>query len=244
MDLKQLREALKAGTITLEQYRTQAKAIIAGQLSSNTIDQAEHDRLIAEVEAQKEDGSNGGGSGGGISAEDLQAAIDKAVQSATDKVRTELSKKAKDAEEELERLRRDKLTDEERAKLDREKAEKDIADREAKLQAREVQLHIVDVLTKKELPLGFRDWVAGATIEETDTRIESFSALWAKELDAAVKAKFKENGGDPGQGRNGNGNPGDENPFKRGPHFNLTKQGELMRTNPELAQKYKTAAGV
>lgn len=35
-----------------------------------------------------------------------------------------------------------------------------------------------------------------------------------------------------------------ENPFKPGPTNNLTKQGELLRTNPELAKKLAKEAGV
>lgn len=35
-----------------------------------------------------------------------------------------------------------------------------------------------------------------------------------------------------------------DNPFKPGPTFNLTKQGQMIRTNPELAKKLATEAGV
>lgn len=35
-----------------------------------------------------------------------------------------------------------------------------------------------------------------------------------------------------------------DNPFKAGPTFNLTQQGQLLRTNPELAKKLANEAGV
>ena len=35
-----------------------------------------------------------------------------------------------------------------------------------------------------------------------------------------------------------------ENPFKAGPTYNLTKQGELLKTNPELAKKLANEAGI
>lgn len=36
----------------------------------------------------------------------------------------------------------------------------------------------------------------------------------------------------------------ENNPFKKGASFNLTKQGQLIRTNPELARKLANEAGV
>lgn len=36
----------------------------------------------------------------------------------------------------------------------------------------------------------------------------------------------------------------EDNPFKKGASFNLTKQGQLIRTNPELARKLAGEAGV
>ena len=36
----------------------------------------------------------------------------------------------------------------------------------------------------------------------------------------------------------------EDNPFKKGASFNLTRQGQLIRTNPELAKKLASEAGV
>lgn len=242
MNLEQLKAALKEGKITLEEYRRQALALIGTQLSGGAIDQAEHDRLKGEIEAEKEENPAGGGSGS-ISAAELQEAINKAVQSATDKVRTENAKKQKQLEDELEKVRREKMTEEERAKDDLERAKRDVAEREAALQAREVSLHTVDTLTQAKMPLEFRPFLEADTVENTTKRIQDFKLVWDKALEAAVAERFKGAGTDPNKGKGGGGG-GDSNPFKQGPGYNMTKQGELLKTNPELAKKLMQEAGL
>lgn len=238
MDLKALREALKAGKITLAQFKEQAKAYLASQLASGGIDQAEYDSQLSAVESEQEDGgggAGGGGSTGGMTEEDIK----KLIQSEADKVRTEYAKKLRDREDELEKIKREKMTDEERAKADLDKAQKDLADKEAELQAREVALHTFDQLKTKELPLDFKEFVTGKTIEETDALIEKFSGLWAKGLKEAVDKRFKEGGREPQGGKGGA--TGTVNPWKK-ETLNLTKQAEILKSDPALAQQLIAAA--
>lgn len=234
--LKQLLEDLKAGKITLEQYKAQAKAVLSKALTDKAIDQAEHDKQVQAVDAETGSGAGGGGSGG-LTLEEVQ----RMIQSETDKVRGDYSKKLKDAEEALEKIKREKMTEEERAQADREKAARDLKEREDALNAREVALHTVEVLTAKGLPLQFRDFLAGSNKEETDKRVVDFETAWAKALKEAVEAKFKDGGSDPNKGKGGGG--GDKNPFSK-EHFNLTEQGKIIKENPTLAKQYATAAGV
>lgn len=231
MNIEQLKEALKAGTITLEQFKAQAKAFLAAELAAKTIDQAAHDAKVAEVEATTAP------TGGGLT----EDAVKKMIQAEADRVRTEYSTKLKTTQDELDKLRREKLTDEERAAEDLKKAKDDIAARESALVKREVELHAVDVITKKELPLSFREFLVGANVEETDKRIDSFSTMWAEAIKQAVEKRFKDNGDDHNKGGGGGG--AEVNPWKS-ETLNLTKQGQILKENPELAKSMMAAAGI
>lgn len=246
MNLEQLKAALAAGTITLEQFKAQAKAWLASQLTTQAMDQAAHDTALAEVEATTEGGGagggGGGGGGGGMTAEQIAAEIAKAVQAAEDRLRTAHTKKSKEQEDELERLKREKMTEEERAKDDLAKAQKDLAEQKAELERQRVELHTISTLAKHEISPDFKEFLVAGTIEDTDKRIEAFKGTWAKALKDEVEKRFKTGGTDPNGGKGGGGG-GAVNPWIPGPTYNLTKQAEILRTNPELAKQYKAAAG-
>jgi hypothetical protein len=133
------------------------------------------------------------------------------------------------------------MTDEEKAKDDLQKAQKALEEKETALQAREVALHTVDQLKAKNLPGDFRDILAGATVEDTDARITVFEKAWNDAINAAVQEKFKQGGGDPNKGKGGPG--GDVNPWKK-ETFNMTKQAEILKSDPARAKALMAAAGV
>lgn len=238
MDLKALREALKAGSITLAQFKEQAKAWLAAQLASGAMTQEDHDKEVAAVESE----TDPAGGGGSMTPEEVAAMLEKERQSAADKVRTEMSNKLKAAEAELEKIRREKMTEEERLKDDMAKAQQALEDQKAELNRQRVELHTITSLAKAGIDDRFKGFLAGATIEETDERIKDFQSVWAVALKEAVEKKFKDNGGDPNR-NNGGGAGGQVNPWKP-ETLNLTKQAEIQRTNPELAKTLKAAAGV
>jgi hypothetical protein len=73
--------------------------------------------------------------------------------------------------------------------------------------------------------------------------LADFIAGWAKSDTGKAFISNGSSGG--GAGGGGNGGGGDmPNPWKKGEHFNLTKQGQLVLTNPELAKRMKAEAGV
>jgi hypothetical protein len=227
--IEQLKAELAAGTITLEQFKEQAKVILAADLAAKTIDQAAHDAKLAEIEATTAAEKP-------LTLEEIQ----KMIQSETDKVRTTYAKQLKDKQDELDKLAREKMTEEERAAADLLKAQTDIKDREAALLRREVELHAVDVIGKKGLPSNFREFLLGANVEETDKRIDAFALAWDASVKEAVEKRFKDSGTDPNKG-GGGGNT--VNPWKP-ETLNLTKQWEITKENPTLAKSLAAAAGV
>jgi hypothetical protein len=232
MTIEQLRAQLAAGTITLEQFKAKAKELLAADLATGKLTQADYDAQSAAIDAE----GSGGGGGGGLTKEDIQ----KMIQSETDKVRTQYTKQLKDAEEALDKIKREKMTAEELAADNLKKAQTELANKEAALLAREVALHTVDQLKAKDLPLEFRDILAGADVATTDARIAAFKTQWDSAIKAAVEQRFKENGTNPNN--NKGGAAGGENPWKS-ETFNLTKQGKILEENPELAKQLMAAAG-
>ena len=160
--------------------------------------------------------------------------VQKMIQSATDKVRTEYSRKLKEAQAELERLKADKMTEEEKAKYEQEKLQKELQEKEQALLERELNLLAVDLLTEAKMPLEFKEFVVGVDEETTKAKVTTLKNLWNTALEQAVKERFKEKGRDP-YDTSGSGDTV-KNPWSK-EHFNLTEQGRLLRENPELAKQ-------
>ena len=201
------------------------------------MDQAAYDTALAEVEATTESGSGGGG--GSPTAAEIQAMVDKAAQQAADRVRTEAAKEKKALNDELEKIKREKMTDDERAKDDVEKMKADLQQREDALNKKTVELHTVNVLADKKINPNFKDFLIAETTEATDARIATFETVWNAAIKTAVEDRFKQGGGEPPRGTGGGG--GVINPWSKAT-LNYSKQGEIMRTNPELAKQLQAAA--
>ena len=149
--------------------------------------------------------------------------------------------------EELEKIRKEKLTAEELKQLEDEEREKNLAEREALLKAAENKMYAVKAIKKaglddgSETALDILALVNGKDEATIDGNIKALKALVDKLVKAEVDKTFKDSGRNPQQGNGGAG--GGDNPYAAGT-FNLTKQCELEATNPELAAKLKAAAGV
>ena len=222
MTIAELKAKLASGEITKEQFTEELKKLS----EAGTINQSEYDVAIASIQ-------DNGQAGGQMTAEDIK----KLIQSETDKVRTEYAKKLKAEQDEKDRLLKEKMSDEEKAKFERDKLQKDLEERERTLNAREVALHTIDKLTEAKLPLSFKDFLVGPTKEDAEKRIESFKAQWQTELKAAVDAKFRDSGSNPpGQGGG--------TPQKKWNEMTLTEQGKLVTENPSTAKSLAAAAGI
>lgn len=128
--------------------------------------------------------------GQSLTIEDVQ----KMIQSETDKVRTEYSKKVKDLEKEKEAIKKEKMTEEEKAQYEIEQYKQQLSEKEKAIQERELNIQATDLLKENELPLDFRPFLVGKDEESTTQNIESFKSLWIKTLNEQVDQRFKNSG--------------------------------------------------
>jgi len=176
-----------------------------------------------------------------------QPDIEKLIQQAVDRATNKLGNDNKKLREDLEKLRKEKLTADELKALEDAEKEKDLADREAALKAAENKMYAVKAIKKaglddgSETALDILALVNAGDEAAIDANITALKALVDKLVKAEVEKTFKGNGRNPEKGAGGTGG---DNPYMAGKSYNLTKQMELESTNPELAAKLKAAAGI
>ena len=229
MTLEELKALLASGAITQAQYDAMVKQLgLEENPEDNPEDKGAEDK---------------GNDGSGVSKEELQKLIQQSVDRATNK----LGNENKQLREELEKIRKEKLTEAELKQLEDEEREKSLAEREAALKAAENKMYAIKAIKKaglddgSETALDILALVNGSDEATIDTNIKALKALVDKLVKAEVDKTFRDNGRNPQQGNGGAG--GGDNPYMA-KSFNLTKQMELEATNPELAKKLKAAAGV
>lgn len=80
-----------------------------------------------------------------------------------------------------------KMDEDSKASYEQEKAAKELADREAKIAARERKADALDILAKNNVPSEFVDILVGGTTEETKANVAAFKG----KFDAAVQAQVE-----------------------------------------------------
>lgn len=219
MTIDELKALLDAGKITREQFLAMAKAIDPEYTEEPTPD--------PEPEPDPEP--------------DLEKLIQRAVDRATNK----LGNDNKKLRQQLEALKKSKLTEAEQAELDRQDREEALAERERALQDKENRLYAIKAIKAaglddgSDMALELVDFVMGGTEEDINTKIKAFGGLVKKFVKAEVDKTFKQHGRNPEQGSG----TGEQNPWAKDT-YNITQQMTLELTNPELAKQLKTAAGV
>lgn len=94
------------------------------------------------------------------------------------------------------------MDDDGKASYEKEKREKELADREAQIALREHKAEALDVLDKSEVPREFLDMLVGGSTEETKEKV----AVFKKEFDAAVQKQVEKRlAGTTPKGGNGTG---------------------------------------
>lgn len=74
--------------------------------------------------------------------------------------------------------------------------------------------------------------------------LADFVGEWAKSDTGKAFVTNGNAGGGAGGGNGGGGGSGEANPWKAGATFNLTKQGQILKSNPELAARMRAEAGI
>ena len=217
MTLEQLKAMLEAGTITQEQY----------------------DELIEKLGLKEEEGGDDGDEG--KEDPDLELLIQRAVDRATNK----LGNDNKKLREQLERLKKEKLSEAERKALEDKERERDLEEREKALKDKENRIYAIKALRKAGLDdgsdpdLAIVELILGEDESAIDSRVKAFKGLLDRMVKKETDRIFAENGREPGKGGSGGG--GGENPWSAAT-FNLSKQMEIELTNPELAKKLQAEA--
>lgn len=232
-------------------------------LENGTISQEEFDEMVSKLglkdttnDDSNKDDDNKGDSGNdqnnnakpSITQEDIDKMVQSAVDRATNKLgnkNKELSDKLKKIQEENNQLKREKLSADEVKQLEMKEWEERLQAKENEIKRAENERYATNSVAKLDLAdsESIPDIVKFVMADEQtdiDLNVQSFSKLVNKIVQAEVDKKFKASGREPNKSGGGNNS---NNPYLPN-SFNLTKQMELERSNPELAAKYQQAAGI
>lgn len=170
--------------------------------------------------------------------------VDKLIQSAVDRAVNKWANDNKKLKEQLETIKKEKLTAEERAELERKQEREAFEQERAAFQLEKNKLYAVKAIKAAGLDdgsdqsLALVDFVIGSDEAEIDTRVKAFGALVKKFVAAEVDKTFKAAGRSPGKGASSDN---EVNPYAKDT-FNLTKQWELEASDPEKAKRLQAAA--
>lgn len=138
--------------------------------------------------------------------------IEKLIQRAVDRATNKLGNEKKKLQEQLDAIKKEKLSEEEIKKLELADKEAEIADREAKLAEKESRLFALKAIKEAGLDDGgsnaleLVDFVMSDNEETTKARVRVFSDLVKKMVAAKVDETFKSNGRNPEKGGTGESN--------------------------------------
>jgi hypothetical protein len=136
---------------------------------------------------------------------DLEKLLEKAAQSAADRVRTELHQKIKAKDEELEQLRMEKMTAKERADHETKKLKDELETKARMLNRQAMELLATRELEAAGLDQSFIESVIGSDEDATKGKIVTLKKTFDAALGKAVESQMKAQGRDPNKGRSGSG---------------------------------------
>lgn len=219
MTIDELKKLLEEDKITQEQFNAMALAI--------------DPNYKPEDDKGEEDDKN------------KQPDIEKLVQQAVDRATNKLGNDNKRLREELEKIKKEKLTDEERHELEKKQEREEFERQKAEFQAEKNKLYAIKAIKAAGLDDGsdksleLVDFVMGGDEAEINSRVKAFGDLVKKFVSAEVEKTFKDNGRNPNKGKGGVET--EKNPYTK-EHFNLTEQWKIEAEDPEKAKRLQAAA--
>lgn len=123
-----------------------------------------------------------------LTAEDVQ----KMIQSETDKVRTDYAKKLKEKDKELEAIKVEKMSEEEKKAHE---IEQTLKENEA-LRAQLLQASTIAKLSSVSLSHEFAEFISGSNEEEVATKVNNLKLLFDKAVSEKANELFKSKGTD------------------------------------------------
>lgn len=217
MTIEELKKLLEDGKITKAQFKAMALAI-------------DPDFKEDDPEPNPDD--------------DKKPDIEKMIQQAVDRATNKLGNDNKRLREELETIKKEKLTAEERAELEKKQEREQFEQERAEFQKEKNKLYAVKAIKAAGLDDGsdkaleLVNFVMGSDEKEIDSRVKAFGDLVKQFVASEVDKTFKDAGRTPGKGSSGSD---EKNPYTK-EHFNLTEQMKLEATDPEKAKRLQAAA--
>lgn len=198
-------------------------------LTSGAITQEEYEVLTAGATSEEEPPTD---------------APEKRIQQQVEKLTAKLGKEKVALQQQVERLKKEKLTDGERHELEQQEREAALAERERALLEKENRLYAIRAIKAAGLDDGgdtsleLVDFVLASDEKAIDSKVKAFGSLISKLVKAEVDRTFKAGGREPQRGGSGGV---ERNPYSKAA-FNLTEQMKLESENPKEAARLKTAA--
>ena len=229
MKLTKLKELLKSGAVTQEEYDEMSKTAEDDTKADPTEDSPEDEP--PEDEPLEDD---------------LETKIAKAVQSAVDRATNKLGNETKLLKDKLEKTRKEKMTAEELRQVELQEKEDELARQQAEIQMEKNRMHAIKALKKaglddgSEETLDLVEFVLGKDEPAIDLRVKALQKFAQRVAKNTTDGIYKANGRTPGKGNAGGGK---DNPWIK-ESWNLTKQMELELNDPELAKTMKASAGI
>ena len=121
--------------------------------------------------------------------DDVQAKIDAAISKAQAKWESDFKKQVELANKEAERL--SNMSEAERAQAELENTRKDLEKQKADFEREKLKYEAAKVLSQRNLPVDFVDYLIGGDNESTLENIKTFEKKFNKAVEDAVTVKLK-----------------------------------------------------